>query len=409
VGTKVYCPYFFYLVEHPDGRILFDTGLHPEIATDPVGRIGEAAAAFPIEMNEDGDVVSQLGKLGLAPGDVDAVIVSHLHFDHAGGLEFVKHAPVYVQGTELAVARNPPVYQRGLYNPADFEHDLKWKQLDGDADVFGDGKLRVISTPGHTPGHQSIYVEFERRKPLVLMGDATYSLAKMRQRRLSAVVWSPDAMVASCEGVGDDVVQLACDPQPLLLGAPPPVLLATALGELEPFVQEPYVGAMVAQRLTGEDGNGDQGGMPHGLQGQRVRPSAGEEDLGNGDRDGGGEGPDGDLHAAAHQGQGVEGRGRRDDGGRAGAMIDGEEDEHEPARDRERDRRRTPAKDEHARRRQRERDRERSVGRIGAHRRAADGDRPDEHQHRSVDRPREVALHGSNLPRTPQRHVLPRA
>jgi hypothetical protein len=59
VGTKVYCPYFFYLVEHPDGRVLFDTGLHPEIATDPVGRVGEAAAAFPIEMNVDGDVVSQ--------------------------------------------------------------------------------------------------------------------------------------------------------------------------------------------------------------------------------------------------------------------------------------------------------------------------------------------------------------
>ena len=198
VGTKVYCPYFFYLVEHPDGRILFDTGLHPEIVTDPVGRVGEAAAAFPIEMNEGGDVVSQLGMLGLAPGDVDAVIVSHLHFDHAGGLEFVKHADVYVQAAELAAARNPPVYQQELYKPADFEHDCSGSR-DGDTDVFGDGTLRVLSTPGHTPGHQSIYVEFEHRKPLVLIGDATYSLAKMRQRRLSAVVWSADATVASWE------------------------------------------------------------------------------------------------------------------------------------------------------------------------------------------------------------------
>jgi N-acyl homoserine lactone hydrolase len=135
----------------------------------------------------------------VAPRDVDAVIVSHLHFDHAGGLEFVKHADVYVQAAELAAARNPPVYQQELYNPADFEHDLQWKPLDGDTDVFGDGTLRVLSTPGHTPGHQSLYVEFEHRKPLVLMGDATYSLAKMRQRRLSAVVWSADATVASWE------------------------------------------------------------------------------------------------------------------------------------------------------------------------------------------------------------------
>jgi N-acyl homoserine lactone hydrolase len=199
VGTKVYCPYFFYLFEHPAGRILFDTGLHPQVATDPVGRVGEAAGAFPVEMNPDGDVVSQLGKLGLTTKDVDAVIQSHLHFDHAGGLEFVDHADVYVQSAELAAARNPPVYQRDLYNPADFEHDLKWKVLDGDLDVFGDGKLRIISTPGHTPGHQAIYVEFENREPLVLMGDATYNLAKMRQRRLPAVVWSPDAMVASWE------------------------------------------------------------------------------------------------------------------------------------------------------------------------------------------------------------------
>jgi N-acyl homoserine lactone hydrolase len=199
VGTKVYCPYFFYLVEHPEGRVLFDSGLHPQVATDPVGRVGEAAGAFPIEMKPDGDVVSQLGKLGLTAKNVDAVIQSHLHFDHAGGLEFVSHADVYVQSAELVAARNPPVYQRDLYNPADFEHDLSWKVLNGDLDVFGDGKLRIVSTPGHTPGHQSIYVEFETRNPLVLMADATYSLAKMRQRRLPAVVWSPDEMVASWE------------------------------------------------------------------------------------------------------------------------------------------------------------------------------------------------------------------
>jgi N-acyl homoserine lactone hydrolase len=199
VGTKVYCPYFFYLVEHPAGRILFDTGLHPQVATDPVGRLGEAAGAFPVEMTQEGDVVSQLGKLGLTMRDVDAVIQSHLHFDHAGCLEFVGDTDVYVHSAELAAARNPPVYQRDLYNPADFEHDLRWKVLDGDLDVFGDGKLRIISTPGHTPGHQSIYVEFESRKPLLLMGDATYNLAKMRQRRLPAVVWNPDEMVKSWE------------------------------------------------------------------------------------------------------------------------------------------------------------------------------------------------------------------
>jgi N-acyl homoserine lactone hydrolase len=96
VGEKQYSPYFFYLVEHPRGRVLFDTGLHPEIRTDFAARMGTAAGAFPIDMHEDGDVVGQLARLGLRPTDIDAVVPSHLHFDHAGGLEFVRHAPVYV-------------------------------------------------------------------------------------------------------------------------------------------------------------------------------------------------------------------------------------------------------------------------------------------------------------------------
>lgn len=199
VGTKVYSPYFFYLIEHPEGRVLFDSGLHPQMATDPVGRAGKAVEAFPVEMNDGGDVVSQLDALGLQPTDVNAVVQSHLHFDHAGGLELVKHAPVYVQATELQAARRPPVYQRDLYNPADFEHDLDWHQLDGDHDFFGDGKVRIISTPGHSPGHQSLLIELEHRNPLLLMGDAAYNLSKMRERRLPAVVWNPDAMVRSWE------------------------------------------------------------------------------------------------------------------------------------------------------------------------------------------------------------------
>ena len=111
VGTKQYSPYFFYMVEHPRGRVLFDTGLHPEIGTNFAGRMGTAAGAFPIELEEDGDVTGQLRKLGLGVEDIDAVVVSHLHFDHAGGLEFVRHAPVYAQAIELSTARNPPPYQ----------------------------------------------------------------------------------------------------------------------------------------------------------------------------------------------------------------------------------------------------------------------------------------------------------
>ena len=196
VGTKVYNPYFLYLIEHPKGFVLFDTGIHPEMRSNPRSRLGDSADAFAVEMAEDDDVVSQLAKLGLRPEDVEHVIQSHLHFDHAGGLEFFPHATVYAQEAELRFARNPPVYQRAIFVAADFEHDLNWRLVDGDHDLFGDGTIRMISTPGHTAGHQSLLVMLESR-PILLMSDAAYLLQKMRDRLLPAVVWCPDAMVAS--------------------------------------------------------------------------------------------------------------------------------------------------------------------------------------------------------------------
>jgi glyoxylase-like metal-dependent hydrolase (beta-lactamase superfamily II) len=196
VGTKIYAPYFFYLVRHPQGNVLFDSGVHPALRDDPHGRIGDAADAIVVEMEADDDVVSQLAKVGLEPSDIDHVVQSHLHFDHAGGLEFFPDATVYVQQSELSFAFWPAVYQRGLYIRADFDHPLRWKELDGEYDMFGDGRIVLLPTPGHTPGHQSMIVRLEEQ-PIVLLSDATYMMEKMRQRLLPAIVWSPDAMVAS--------------------------------------------------------------------------------------------------------------------------------------------------------------------------------------------------------------------
>jgi glyoxylase-like metal-dependent hydrolase (beta-lactamase superfamily II) len=182
--------------------VLFDTGLHPAMGSDPVSRLGEAASAFAVEMEPDDDVVSKLAKLDLEPGDVAHVVQSHLHFDHAGGLEFFPEATVYVQREELRFAYWPAVYQREIYLRADFDHPLRWKELEGDYDIFGDGSMLILRTPGHTPGHQSLLVRLDGG-PVLLMGDATYLLGKMRERLLPAVVWSPDAMVASWERIED--------------------------------------------------------------------------------------------------------------------------------------------------------------------------------------------------------------
>ncbi len=200
VGTKVEIPYFAYVIEHPGGWVLFDTGAHPALATDPVGRLGPAAAAFDVRIRPEDDLVSRLRAIGIDPSDISHVVQSHLHYDHAGGIEFFPQAAFLVQRRELQFAHWPAVYQRDLYVRADFSHPVRWVELTGKRDIFGDGRLVVFPTPGHTPGHQSLLVQLED-EAVILGGDMAYSSVKMQQRRIPGVVWCPDRLVKSWERV----------------------------------------------------------------------------------------------------------------------------------------------------------------------------------------------------------------
>lgn len=194
VGTKVYNPYFLYVVQHPDGTLLFDSGVHPDLRTNPEGRLGAAAADFQVKLSAEDHIESRLGSIGLKPSDIDVVVQSHLHFDHAGGLEWLTHAPILVQREERAFAFDPPIYQQAVYLREDFGMELKWQEVDGDHDVFGDGRVTIISTPGHTRGHQSLLVQLDKQT-IFLLADAAYLLGKMRSRSLPGILWSPDALM----------------------------------------------------------------------------------------------------------------------------------------------------------------------------------------------------------------------
>lgn len=196
VGTKVFNPYFSYLVTHPEGNVLFDTAGHPDLRTNARSRLGDGADAFEVVMEPSDWVVPRLAELGLEPTDIDVVVQSHLHFDHAGGLEWFKHARIFTQKRELEFARNPAVYQAGAYVSADFDHALNWQLIEGEHDLFGDGVIRLVPTPGHTPGHQSMIVRL-RDKTIFLLADAAYLIGKMRARALPGLLWSPDAIVDS--------------------------------------------------------------------------------------------------------------------------------------------------------------------------------------------------------------------
>jgi N-acyl homoserine lactone hydrolase len=200
-GEMVYNPYFVYVVKHPAGTVLFDTGAHPDFVTDPVGRMGPAAETFVVKVGEEDTIERVLARIGMTPGDVDLVIASHLHFDHAGGLFAFPGTPVMAQRTELEFAEDPIDDQRDIYIPGDWAGVGEWRLADGDEDVFGDGRLRVIATPGHTKGHQSLLVRLDDGSHIFLLADAAYLLEKMRERRPPGVLWDREAMLATWDRV----------------------------------------------------------------------------------------------------------------------------------------------------------------------------------------------------------------
>ena len=196
VGTKVFIPYLFFLIEHPQGLVLFDCGPHPDLSVDPAARLGGTAETYEIRVGPSQDAASQLRAGGWEPRDVAHVALSHLHYDHAGGIESFPDATFHVQRVERLFAQAPPVYQCGDYVPADFSHPVKWNEVDGYLDLFDDGRLLLIPTPGHTPGHQSMLVCLDGQK-VVLVGDAAPHTRTIAEQALPAVLWNPDAMVAS--------------------------------------------------------------------------------------------------------------------------------------------------------------------------------------------------------------------
>ena len=110
-------PVLSFLVDHPRGKLLFDTGVHCQARVDPVGRLGpERVKRLTVKSQAGDDVVPQLARLGLTPLDVRYVANSHLHFDHCGGNEFFPQATFLVQRPELESARRPGFAAGDAYN-----------------------------------------------------------------------------------------------------------------------------------------------------------------------------------------------------------------------------------------------------------------------------------------------------
>jgi N-acyl homoserine lactone hydrolase len=189
---QVRFPIPVYLIEVGEERILVDTGLHPDAAADAARRYegAESLGAFTLEQETAIDRQVDLDSL-------TRVVLTHLHFDHAGGSALLpSSSPVIVQRREWEAGRDPEAIARNFFLPRDYEGLVDRVVLvDGDHDLLGDGSVELLLTPGHTPGHQSVRVGDD----LVIGGDVTHFASGLDDHRLPIFGDDLEVQLASAE------------------------------------------------------------------------------------------------------------------------------------------------------------------------------------------------------------------
>jgi len=188
-------PVPWYLIKHPQGNVVIDGGTPVEAAIDKRGHWGSVVDVYDPVMALSDNCVDQLKLVDVAPHDIRFVLQSHLHLDHTGALGRFPKAQYIVQRAEYDYAFKPHWFSAGAYIRADFDRPgVNWKFLGGEFtdnyDLFGDGTVRTIFTPGHSPGHQSFLITLPKTGPILLAIDAAYTVDHWENRTLPGLVVS---------------------------------------------------------------------------------------------------------------------------------------------------------------------------------------------------------------------------
>ena len=188
-------PVPWYFIMHPKGNVIIDGGIAVECAKDPVGYWGAITqVSWPVMKEEEG-CVNALKSIGISPESIRYVLQSHLHLDHTGALGHFPNATHIVQRSEYDYAYTADWFSAAGYIKKDFDKpNLKWYFLKGEShdefDVFGDGTIRIIFTPGHSPGHSSFLVTLPESGSLLLTVDASYTLDHWNEKALPGFMTS---------------------------------------------------------------------------------------------------------------------------------------------------------------------------------------------------------------------------
>ena len=180
-----------YLIRHEKGLLLWDTGIPDSVADLPDGLPTSGGA---IVQKRTKTLEAQLAEIGVKPADIDFVAISPTHGDHVGNVDLFPEATVLMQAAEVdwafAGGKKPP------FAPRD-----NIEKLNGDRDVFGDGSVVILSTPGHTPGHQSLLVMLPRTGAVLLTGDAVHFRDNWEHRRVPSMNTDKGQTLASMDRI----------------------------------------------------------------------------------------------------------------------------------------------------------------------------------------------------------------
>lgn len=204
---RVWLPVFAYLIEHPQGRILVDTGWHTDVRIDQRKHLSWKLNIASKAILPAGEAVTeQLKARNLSPSDINIVLLTHLDVDHASGLSLVKDAKAFYAGeAELMAARqgdirynkklweNIPVRPIPMADNDAFPHKKAW-------DVFGDGTVYFVDLAGHSAGMTGVLIQ-NNGKYVILTGDACYSRRNWEDLKLPGITADADKAKRSIEWV----------------------------------------------------------------------------------------------------------------------------------------------------------------------------------------------------------------
>jgi glyoxylase-like metal-dependent hydrolase (beta-lactamase superfamily II) len=204
-GNIDWAPVGFYVIKHPKGNVIFDTGNNDNTITNAEGWWGPLAKGFGLKMTANDATDAQLAKIGMKTSDIKYVVLGHMHLDHAGNMSKFPNATFVVQNDEMKAAWWPDPGYSIYYIPGDFADSKKYKyiRLEGDLDLFDDRSIQIIRSPGHTPGSQFAVVRMPKTGTIVLTSDVAYLKESLDKDLIPPIpgTWSPMGMYAGYQKI----------------------------------------------------------------------------------------------------------------------------------------------------------------------------------------------------------------